>query len=404
MYRKGRDKMTEIDDTAADRAEYAALNHEIYDLTRQLEAKEREFLDYMKTDVYDPFKNPTEFKWYRDDYTEILPWITMPEFSVPFEPAKVERSAIRKYYNIGGLTALFQFIGSNVIALGLILLIRSILSGINPNAAYGAVAHYMKSSSIFSAINLITFLLSNLLFAFIGLKWAKIKPSSMIKTRDFCFGAGMQYCLIGLFIWFFAAYASAGVEDIFSKYGFTTEVSDSDYGKTGIGMAVMALYSCIIAPLTEEIFFRGALMKIFSKSNQRFGIFMSAVFFGLAHGNLPQFLLAFLIGIFLGHIDMKHNSIVPSVIVHIFINTIVSILSALKGNTVALNAFTAALAVCGLAGLVLLLFFRNEDKLPVSTPAQSRRGVAIARSAVGLVAAVVIQAAYLVLLILKTKS
>ena len=94
-------------------------------------------------------------------------------------------------------------------------------------------------------------------------------------------------------------------------------------GKTGLGIAIMTIYSCLIAPITEELFFRGTLMKIFSKSNQRFGIVISAVFFGLAHGNLPQFMLAFLLGLFLGHIDMRHNSIVPSVVVHIFINSTV---------------------------------------------------------------------------------
>lgn len=396
--------MTEFDGTVNDHAEFAALNHEIYNLTRQLEAKERELLASTKTDVYDPFRNPTEFKWYRDDYTEILPWITMPEFSVPFEPAKVERSAIRRFYNIGGFTALFQFLGSNALALGLMVGVKAILRSVNPDAPESAISHYMSSGSIFAAINLITFMLANIVFALIGLKWAKIKPSTMIKTRDFCFGAGVQYCLIGLFIWFSAAYLSAGIEDIISNYGFTTEVMDMDYGKTGIGFSVMVIYSCIIAPLTEEIFFRGALMKIFSKSNQRFGIFMSAVFFGLAHGNIPQFMLAFLIGIFLGHIDMKHNSIVPSVIVHIFINTIVTVMTELKDNTVVLGAFTAVLVVCGLAGFVLLLFFRKESKLPVSTPAQSRRGVAIAKTSPGLLIAVGVQAIYLVLLILSTKK
>lgn len=404
MYRKGRDAMSEFESTANDRAEFAALNHEIYDLTRRLEAKEKELLSSKMTDVYDPFDNPTEFRWYRDDYSEVLPWITMPEFSVPFEPAKVEKSAIRRFYNIGGCTALFQFLGSNALALGLIVGIKAILRSVNPDASESAISHYMTSGSIFAAINLITFMLANILFAFIGLKWAKIKPSSMIKTRDFCFGAAVQYCLVGLFIWFSAAYAAAGIEDIVSKYGFTTEVTDMDYGKTGIGMAVMIVYSCIIAPLTEEIFFRGALMKIFSKSNQRFGIFMSAVFFGLAHGNIPQFLLAFLIGIFLGHIDMKHNSIVPSVIVHIFINTIVTIMTELKDNTTLLAIYMTGLVVLGLAGLVLLLFFRKESKLPVSTPAQSRRGVAIAKTSPVLLAAVGVQTIYLVLLILSTKT
>ena len=93
---KGR-TITDMNDTQGYSAEYAALNHEIYNLTRQLEAKEKECRESNKTDLLDPFDNPTEYRWYRDDYSEILPWITMPEFSVPFEPAKVERNAIRRF-------------------------------------------------------------------------------------------------------------------------------------------------------------------------------------------------------------------------------------------------------------------------------------------------------------------
>ena len=147
-----------MNETQGYSAEYAALNHEIYDLTRKLEEKEREHLESTRTDVYDPFRNPTEYRWYREDYSEILPWVKMPEFSVPFEPAKVEKSAIRRFYNIGGFTALFHFFASSVFALTLMLVVKWMLIKLNPGAASGAVTHYMRKSSILAAINLVTYL------------------------------------------------------------------------------------------------------------------------------------------------------------------------------------------------------------------------------------------------------
>ena len=392
--------MTEFDGTSDQRAQFAALNHEIYNLTKQLEAKDREYLESTKTDLYDPFKNPTEFRWYRDDYSEILPWITMPEFTVPFEPAKVEKAAIRRYYNIGGFILLMQFFASNALVIGLIYLIKYILGAVNPDASAVAISHYISKGSIFPAINMITFLTANVVFAFLGLKWAKIKPSFMIKTKDLGFGDILKYCLSGLFLLVVSAYISSGIEDIFSQYGFTTNVSDTDYGKTGLGFAIMTVYSCIIAPVTEEIFFRGALMKIFSKSSQHFGIIASAVFFGLAHGNLPQFMLAFLVGIFFGHIDMKHNSIVPSVIVHIFINSMVTIITELKGEALLMAGFTLLIFAAAIVGLVMLLLFRKECRLPVPTPTQTRRGLAIAKTSVGCIIAFCVYIAYMTLLIL----
>jgi hypothetical protein len=79
-------------------------------------------------------------------------------------------------------------------------------------------------------------------------------------------------------------------------------------------------------------------------------------------------------------------------------------MSELKDNEVALGVFTAILMVAGVAGMVLLLFFRKDSKLPVSTPAQSRRGVAIAKTSPGLIIAVTVQTIYLVMLILSTKA
>lgn len=385
-------------------AEYAALNHEIYSLTRQLEEKEKEYRDSMKTDLFDPFKNPTEFRWYRDDYSEILPWATMPEFSVPFEPAKVEKSAIRRFYNIGGFTMLLQFFASSILAALLMLVIKLILGKVNPGAADGAIDHYMRKGSIFAAINLITYLAANVGFTFLSLKWAKIKPSFMIQTRDYHVFDAVQHCFTGIFIWYSAAMIAGGIEDIFSKYGFSTDVLDMDIAKTGLGAAVLIIYSCIIAPLTEELFFRGAVMKIFSKSNQRFGIMMSAFFFGLAHANLPQFILAFLVGVYFGHIDMKHNSIVPSVVVHIMINTLSTVYSEVEDNTVAMGIFGMALLLSWFIGLIMLIIFRMDCKLPVSTPAQSRRGVAIAKTSVGVILAVAVHVVYTALIIYQTKT
>lgn len=392
-----------MNETQGYSAEYAALNHEIYSLTKQLDAKEKELKEKQKTDVYDPFDNPSEYHWYNDDYSEILPWITMPEFSVPYEPAKVEKNALRKYYNIGGFTFLFQFLASNVLALLLISGIQLILGKLNPDAASGAIEHYMRGGAIFVSINLIIYLAANVGFAFIGLKWAKIKPSFMLNTRDYSFSDAVVHCLAGLFIWICAGVLSQGIDNIFSQYGFSTDV-DMDYGNTGLGFAIMTIYSCIIAPLTEEIMFRGALMKIFSKADRRFAIFISAVFFGLAHGNIPQFMLAFLIGIFFGHIDMKHNSIIPSIIVHIFINSMVTVMSLLEEHDIALGLYSLALIAGAVIGLILLIIFRVKNKLPMATPAQRLRGISVAKTSVGCIIAVVIHIGYMALNIIATKQ
>ena len=61
-------------------AEVAALNHEIYRLTKHINETEKERAEAENPDPYDPFDNPTEYREFRDNYSEVLPPITTPAY------------------------------------------------------------------------------------------------------------------------------------------------------------------------------------------------------------------------------------------------------------------------------------------------------------------------------------
>ena len=381
-------------------AEVAALNHEIYRLTKHIKDKEQERALSEMPDPKDPFNNPTEYHDYNDDYSEVLPPIKTPAYKISLEPDYAERQKIKHFYAIGGWCAVLQFAASTFAAVIIVLIIRTLLEGQNPDADNVSITTYMKGSSILTSLNMLIYIAANVGCAMIGFKMAGVKASSLVKTRDYDVGKAIQYCTAAMFIWLVSVYISLGVEDIFTKYGYSTEVQDMDgYAVTKLGFVISIVYTCIIAPVTEEFFFRGMLLKVFSKANQRFAVFATAVFFGLAHGNLPQFLLAFLLGLFLAHITLKHGSIIPSIVVHIFVNTFVTVMGELdlSGDMeIVLNLSLEALAAFG---LLMLLIFRSKDKLPATTPAQSKRGFAIAKTTVGVVAAFTIQTAYMLFLV-----
>jgi len=381
-------------------AEVAALNHEIYRLTKHIKDKEQERALSEMPDPKDPFNNPTEYHDYNDDYSEVLPPIKTPAYKISLEPDYAERQKIKHFYAIGGWCAVLQFAASTFVAVVIVLIIRTLLEGQNPDADNVSITTYMKGSSILTSLNMLIYIAANVGCAMIGFKMAGVKASSLVKTRDYDVGKAIQYCTAAMFIWLVSVYISLGVEDIFTKYGYSTEVQDMDgYAVTKLGFVISIVYTCIIAPVTEEFFFRGMLLKVFSKANQRFAVFATAVFFGLAHGNLPQFLLAFLLGLFLAHITLKHGSIIPSIVVHIFVNTFVTVMGELdlSGDMeIVLNLSLEALAAFG---LLMLLIFRSKDKLPATTPAQSKRGFAIAKTTVGVVAAFTIQTAYMLFLV-----
>lgn len=74
----------------------------------------------------------------------------------------------------------------------------------------------------------------------------------------------------------------------------------------------------LMAPLVEEIVFRGAILRALLrwKSNPWIGIMISAVMFSAIHMNPAQMPHAFLIGILLGWMYYRTDSILPGVIYH----------------------------------------------------------------------------------------
>jgi len=83
---------------------------------------------------------------------------------------------------------------------------------------------------------------------------------------------------------------------------------------------------CMLAPLAEEVVFRGAIIRAILKwredkegigiSSEWFAIVVSAILFAAIHANPAQIPAALIIGILLGWIFIKTNSIVPGLIIH----------------------------------------------------------------------------------------
>lgn len=89
----------------------------------------------------------------------------------------------------------------------------------------------------------------------------------------------------------------------------------------------------ILAPLAEEIVFRGAILRtlldMMSKKNHWVAIMISAAIFGVVHGNTAQFVNALLMGLLLGWMYYRTKSLVPGILMHWVNNTMAYVLSNL---------------------------------------------------------------------------
>ena len=84
---------------------------------------------------------------------------------------------------------------------------------------------------------------------------------------------------------------------------------------------VLALYSVLIAPICEELIFRGVTMQ-YAKRAMPFWVanIFQALLFGIYHMNVLQGVYAFFIGLFLGYICEKGGSLVLSMCFHACFN------------------------------------------------------------------------------------
>lgn len=102
--------------------------------------------------------------------------------------------------------------------------------------------------------------------------------------------------------------------------------------------ALMLIYSVILAPIGEELVFRGVTLRIFRKALPFWAAnIMQAVLFGIFHGNWLQGFYAGALGLLLGYICEGCGSIYYSIFLHFLFNfwgtVISSLITVEEGST-----------------------------------------------------------------------
>ena len=165
----------------------------------------------------------------------------------------------------------------------------------------------------------------------------------------FVSGQAMYQLLTPLIVWLFNLLGISLEDSIASASGNSDALS-------------MFLYVCLLAPIWEEILFRGYVMRTLERYGKKFAILASAFLFGVYHGNVVQSPYAFVVGLILGYVAMEYN-VVWAMVLHMINNL-------LLGDTmgrllqdlpmVAQEAtFLAVIWGCALAAVIILICKRK---------------------------------------------
>lgn len=123
------------------------------------------------------------------------------------------------------------------------------------------------------------------------------------------------------------------------------------------------LYISILGPIAEELLLRGCVLRLGSHISAKVGIFISALLFGIMHGNIAQFYNTFLMGLLLGYITVKCRSIIPAIIAHVCNNSLATVMTFVKPALGAENYKTFSLifnwSVIAIGIVCAIILFRK---------------------------------------------
>ncbi len=279
-----------------------------------------------------------------------------------------ERREIKKISRLSGGAFLSLLVASTIF--GIILLIGLVIFGFSEEKARELLQNsYLQQ---FVQIILSTFMFV-IPFAFFfkcgGYKISEIVSFEKPKTKNW-----VAIVLMGVGFCSFANIAVSMAAAVFEGFGINYEV---DYGEnpTGVFGVILTLIStAVIPPLVEEFACRGVMLGALRKFGDSFAIIVSSVMFGIIHGNFQQAPFAFLIGLILGFVTVKCNSIWPAILIHAY-NNLMSVIFqyAFIGVSTELQnvIYTFYMIICLFVGILGILLIKGDTEILKLSPAET---------------------------------
>ncbi len=172
----------------------------------------------------------------------------------------------------------------------------------------------------------LTFLYSDIPLYLIGL------PVGMLIFRTVPAHRGQAHTLpVGKFFAYFAVcqfmmYAGnlvgLGVSNLVDKLFGITPYNPLDAVFENSSIWARLIFAAILAPVVEEFLFRRTLIDRMRPYGEKLAVILSALLFGLFHGNLSQFFYAFFVGLVLGYLYLRSNRLRYTILLHAMANTL----------------------------------------------------------------------------------
>lgn len=178
-----------------------------------------------------------------------------------------------------------------------------------------------------------------------------VKECVNVRTVLMCILAGIGLQLVIDFLLNIAALAFPNAMEAYSQLVETVGIGETTW--------ISLLATVILAPISEELLFRGLTLRFLRSAGVKFAIanVLQALFFGILHMNLVQGIYAFAVGLVLGYVAGKCRTVFLPILLHLCFNIAGTVLAALlSGNTGWLmQSILLVIGVLMLAGAFFLI-------------------------------------------------
>lgn len=278
--------------------------------------------------------------------------MNMTTWQVPFSPEWEEKRRRRRDGNFVGLLMLSFLVGQFSVSVLRALAIRA---GILDVARLGNNG-YLVLSMLQYVLYLVV---PTLIVALIARRGYNPFPTRRVERGTYvvAVGGGMAFAVL-------ANYAAGLVMSFLAQFGVPYPDFPSTIEPTGMSLLLNVISVAVFPALAEEMAFRGYMLGALRAHSDRMAIVLSAVLFGLVHGNAVQIPFAFLLGLVLGWLVVQTDCIWPAVVLH-FANNLTGVLldwcGAIGWDEATLTG-AAFLVYCVTGGLVMLALYVKKSQ------------------------------------------
>ncbi|AGF56550.1 hypothetical protein B0P06_005176 [Clostridium saccharoperbutylacetonicum] len=277
------------------------------------------------------------------------------------DETKMRKKLIKRDFNKLGLTILMNELIANVVIFicVVIIFIGKIL--VNPNISQDGMLDVLKDGRYSGTLSIIGVVIAFIPFLIYRGK-TFFQHDLRVENKKFNLKIVLVSAVVLLSLNSFLGIFASLLESLLNLFGLSANFALEQLESLNDFAIPMVIYTCLVAPIFEEFIYRGAILRSLEKYGKKFAIMVSALLFGMMHGNFYQIFMAMGVGLILGYLATEY-SIKLTIILHIINNVSVqalTILSPKLGDNI-VNIFDISFLVIAIIILIAVIIRKRKS-------------------------------------------